>query len=228
MKNAYEDTIDALFKARDLKFKEFSERIVRSDRPLIGVRTADIRKTAKSVAKENAEEYLEKCEFAFYEDTLIYGLVIAGFPLKDFLFYLDGYLGKCDCWAHIDTFVPSVKCLKNKGNRENFFEIIKEKIFSAEGFYLRFYIVALMAYYLDEEHISFVLSAAEKLCGKGYYNDMAIAWLLSVSYIKFRERTEKVIISGKLDDFTRGKTISKITDSYRVSEKDKAELKKYR
>ncbi len=227
MKNVYEKTLDILFGKRDEKFREFSEKIVCSKRPLIGVRTADVRKAAESAFKENAPEYLENCKFLYYEDTLVYGLIIAKTGYKEFVSRYRSYLEKCDCWANIDSFVPSIKCLKNKENRENFFEITKDVIFSREGFELRFYIVALMVYFLDEEHISFVLSAAENLRGKGYYNDMAIAWLLSVAYIKFPTETERTIFSGKLDDFTRNKTISKISDSYRVSAEEKARLKDY-
>ena len=46
---------------------------------------------------------------------------------------------------------------------------------------------------------------------------MANAWLISVCYIKYPDKTK--IVLNKLDDVTRRKAISKINDSKRVKEK---------
>lgn len=55
---------------------------------------------------------------------------------------------------------------------------------------------------------------------------MAIAWLLSICYIKYPEITLKYLKSGDLDNFTYNKTISKICESLRVSKETKEKLKK--
>ena len=54
---------------------------------------------------------------------------------------------------------------------------------------------------------------------------MANAWLLSICYIKFPEKTKKFLENTKIDNFTYNKTISKICDSYRVSKEDKIKLR---
>jgi len=50
---------------------------------------------------------------------------------------------------------------------------------------------------------------------------MAVAWLISICYIKYRNKTLEYIKKNMLDDFTHNKAISKIRDSYRVSSEDK-------
>ena len=61
-----------------------------------------------------------------------------------------------------------------------------------------------------------------------YYVKMAMAWLLSITYINYKKETIEFLNTGLLDKFTHNKTISKICDSYRVSKKDKEEIKKLR
>ena len=55
---------------------------------------------------------------------------------------------------------------------------------------------------------------------------MANAWLISICYIKYPDKTNKYLRNNNLDDFTYNKAISKICDSYRVDKKDKEILKK--
>ena len=68
----------------------------------------------------------------------------------------------------------------------------------------------------------------DKLDGKGYYNDMAIAWLVSVAFVRQREITLAYLQDDNLGEFTHNKAISKIHDSFRVSDSDKKYLKTLR
>ena len=54
---------------------------------------------------------------------------------------------------------------------------------------------------------------------------MAVAWTLSVCYVKFPEKTRTLMENNTMDDFTHNKTIQKIRESYRVSKEEKEELK---
>ena len=68
--------------------------------------------------------------FEYFEDTLIYGLIIAKLPFDEFVERLDSYLSKCDSWAHIDSFVSRIKCAKKE--KERFFEYPKWRLFSKQ------------------------------------------------------------------------------------------------
>ena len=57
---------------------------------------------------------------------------------------------------------------------------------------------------------------------------MAIAWLISVAFIKKRDITLWFLKNDKLSVFTHNKAISKINDSYRADESDKKYLKTLR
>ena len=54
---------------------------------------------------------------------------------------------------------------------------------------------------------------------------MAVAWALSVCYIKFREKTVDVLKNTKLSNDTVKRTLLKITQSRRVDEEGKRQAK---
>ena len=58
-----------------------------------------------------------------------------------------------------------------------------------------------------------------------YYINMAIAWLVSVCFVKYRNKTFKYLKDNKLNKFTYNKSIQKIIESYRVSIEDKDVLR---
>ena len=85
-----------------------------------------------------------------------------------------------------------------------------------------------MRFYVDETHTDEILRLMDKLDGKGYYNDMAIARLVSVAFVRQREITLAYLQDDNLGEFTHNKAISKIHDSFRVSDSDKKYLKTLR
>ncbi|MBO4323523.1 MAG: DNA alkylation repair protein [Clostridia bacterium] len=215
----YEETLTRLKAESEEKFLKFSERIVAGEKRLIGVRTDKIRSIAKEVAAKDLNAYLNECEFKFYEDTLIYGLLIASLPFDEFLKYIDVYLLHADSWAHIDAFVPSLSFIKKDGER--FFDYLKRSESGADGFKLRFITVSYLDHFLKKENLGYIFKFCVEKDGNGYYNDMAIAWLVSVAYIKFEEETYEFLLKKNLSKFTHNKAISKICDSLRVKNKEK-------
>jgi possible DNA alkylation repair enzyme len=53
---------------------------------------------------------------------------------------------------------------------------------------------------------------------------MAKAWLLSVCYIKFRDKTYKFLEKTSLDDWTVNKSIQKVRESLRVTKEEKEKI----
>ena len=51
---------------------------------------------------------------------------------------------------------------------------------------------------------------------------MAVAWALSVCYVKFPQKTMLLFKDNRLDDFTYNKALQKILESNRVSDSDKS------
>ena len=85
----------------------------------------------------------------------------------------------------------------------------------------------LLNFYLEEKYLGEIFDILQKVDGKGYYNDMAIAWLISVAFVKFERNTLDFIKNCRLSDFTLNKTISKIRDSFRVTPENKILLQNY-
>ena len=54
---------------------------------------------------------------------------------------------------------------------------------------------------------------------------MAVAWALSVCYIKHKNHTEEFLGKNRLDDFTFNKALQKMIESRRVNACDKERLK---
>lgn len=51
---------------------------------------------------------------------------------------------------------------------------------------------------------------------EGYYVKMAVAWALSVCFVKYPDRTLDYLKNSSLDDDTYNKALQKIVESYRV------------
>ena len=54
---------------------------------------------------------------------------------------------------------------------------------------------------------------------------MAVAWAVSIAYVKYPAVTEAYLHRSHLDDFTYNKAIQKATESRRVSEADKQRIR---
>lgn len=224
--NVYERVVADLMTKTDPQYKIFNDKITKSKTESLGVRMPVVKKIAKSADKSEIEEYLAECKFAYYEDTLLYGLFLARLDAEEFWKRKDEYLCRCDSWAHIDTVVPEIRI--GKADKEKFYILNKDGIENLDGYYLRFRIVMFMRFYVDETHTDEILRLMDKLDGKGYYNDMAIAWLVSVAFVRQREITLAYLQDDNLGEFTHNKAISKIHDSFRVSDSDKKYLKTLR
>ena len=78
----------------------------------------------------------------------------------------------------------------------------------------------MLDYYLHDEYIDKVLEIVSKVKSDDYYVKMGISWLMSVSYINYKEKTLVYLVNIK-DDFIYNKTLSKIIDSRRIDMKEK-------
>lgn len=119
MVDLYIQTVDALKNFSKDRFKSYHEKVAKSSKPVLGVTVPKMREIAKDLLKKDFQEYLQLCEFKYFEDTMIYGLIIASLSFDDFLKYLPSFLSEADSWAHIDSFVPTAKCIKK--NKSEFF-----------------------------------------------------------------------------------------------------------
>ncbi len=220
-----EEVRQKLYELQDLKYKEFHSSLCPNVDNIIGVQVPKLRKIAKDLAKENCLAYLELDDLNFYEEKVIQGLLIGMSKLsaQDTKKYLKKFIPKIDSWAVCDIVCSELKIAKKE--QSSIWEFLEQYINSNNEFQVRFVLVMYLDYYLNDKYIDKVISNISKIKTDKYYVQMAIAWLLSVSFIKQKDKTIKYLKNNKLDNFTHNKAIQKIIESYRVTKEEKEFIK---
>lgn len=216
-----------LFELQDKKYKEFHSSLCPNVDNIIGVRIPELRKLAKQIAKENPKEFIENpVKKQYYEEIMLEGFVIGYMKatLEGKLHYLDNFIPKIDNWAVCDCTASTLKFIDKY--KKEVWEYMQKYINSKKEFEKRFAIIILMDYYLTDEYIDKVLEIYNKIDSDQYYVQMGIAWAISVCFVKYREKTRKILDNNNLSTFTHNKSIQKIIESTRVDKETKEELKK--
>lgn len=219
---------EKLFEKQDLKYKEFHGKLCPNLDKIIGVRVPELKKIAKQIAKTDYKNYLKNAQDEYYEELLLQGLVIgySKTTLEEKLKYLEKFVPKINSWAVCDVTCGTLT-IAQKYEKE-VWEFLQQYIKSKKEYEIRFALVMYLDYYLKEEYIDKILEQINNITSKDYYVQMAIAWLVSIAYIKQKEKTEKFLKNNKLDKFTQNKSISKICESYRITPEEKERVKKYK
>ncbi len=222
-KETYQEFINYLYTLQDKKYQEFHGKIIECNN-LIGVRTSELKKIAKEISKHNYLEFIRVNTSDLYEAIMIEGFIYGYLKLdfETFKNYITTYLKKANNWAHIDLLVTNLKILK-KSPPEGF-KFAKTLIHSKNNWSKRCGIVVLLNYYLHDIYLEKTLEVVTKVKSDDYYVNMAIAWLLSIAYIKYRETTLIYIVNLK-NNFVYNKTLTKIIESRRISEDEKKFIK---
>lgn len=208
----------------DEKYKAFHKKLIPGEEKLLGIRTPILKNVAKEVYKGDYGSFLD-IESDVYDIIMIKAFVIG--KIKDMdesLKRTKEFLPLIRNWAICDGFCASLKNAKKEPER--FFDLVKKCAESEKEYYKRFGYVMLLDYYVDDEHIDFVLDTYESSADDRYYVNMATAWGISVCYVKFPEKTMDMLKKSKLDAFTYNKAIQKICESFRVKDEEKIILKK--
>lgn len=209
----------------DLKYLSFHSSLVPNISTIQGVRVPVLRKIAKSLSKEkDILKYLEKPTLENYEEVTIYGLAIGYLKLdiEKYRYYLDRVIPYIDNWATCDIVASNLKFIKK--SKQEMYSFILKYLNSKKEFEVRFAIVLLMDYYLDEEFMD-TLKLVEKVKLDYYYVKMAISWLISICYIKHKDETIEFLKNTSLDNWTYNKVIQKIIESNRVTKQEKEYFK---
>ena len=226
--------LNSVSKNESIEDHERHVKILNTKQQVIAISMANIRKFAKKIFKNGYESFLnisleKDYKSEFYEETLIQGLVIA--EIKDLEIqkqYFEKWICKIDNWSTCDSVVSTMKSLKNSKEKSKHFKFYYDLCFSPKEFVSRFGIVVLMTIFLEDEFIDKILTMCEQVKSDDYYVNMAIAWLLSFAFMKFKEKTYKLFENKTLSKFVQNKAISKCRDSFRVLKTDKERLVNFR
>lgn len=207
------------------KFIKFSKKLIFTKYKMIGIKVPVLRRIAKEIIQTDILSFLEVSKDNTYEEVMLQGLVIS--YIKDIdisLKYFNQFIKKIDNWSICDVCVSSMKIVQK--NKKIFFNQIKKYLKRKDEFIVRVGIILLLDYYIDDDNIDEIFSLIDNLNREEYYINMAMAWLISVCFIKQREKTIFYLKNNHLNQFTYHKAIQKMIESLRISEKDKSMLKK--
>lgn len=213
-----------LFELKDEEYKKFHSSLCPGVDTIIGVRVPILRKYAKELAKSNWKENFAQIQNEYYEEIMLQGMII-GIAIKDIeelKEYLEEFIPKIDNWAVCDVCCGGLKLTQK--NLKEMWKFLQKYLNSDKEFEVRFGIVMLLDYYINEEYIEKILKIFDETKHEGYYVKMAVAWAISICYIKFPQETEEYLKNNNLDEFTYRKSIQKIKESYRVSKDQKQKL----
>ena len=212
-----------LIQYKNDEVKSFQEKIIPDTKyEILGIYS----KIIKEIAKENKnnKEFLKE-EHHYLEEYMVHALILG--YLKDFdelLDELSSFVYKIDNWALCDTLCASLK-ITNK-HMDEMLEFIKK--YNKDGYLKRFFIVMLKCYYVNDLYLDYIFNELDKIDSTDYYINMGAAWLLSECFIKYPNETFEYMKKSKLNKFAFNKGISKIHDSYRVSDEYKIKTKELR
>lgn len=212
----------------DETYREFHKSLVPGLKGMIGVRIPKLRDIAKKISKDDYQDFAEHANCDVYEELMIRGMMIGYGKLtnEERRNELEKFVPKINNWAICDSCCTTYKFMKKE--QEEWFSFIRHYLDSGNEFEIRFAVVCMLDFFVNEQFIDMILDDFTKINHEGYYVKMAVAWAISVCYVKFPEKTETVLSENLLDDFTHNKSIQKIRESYRVSREEKERLKKWK
>ncbi len=214
-----------LFKMQDIAYRDFNSKLIPTvDKSLfIGVRTPELRKYAKQLAKrEDIEEFLHSLPHKYFDENQLHAFIVS--EIKDFKSCVDKvneFLPYVDNWATCDQLSPKVF----KKNHKELVAYIKEWLESDKVYTLRFGIGMLMEHFLDEDFDISYLETVSNIRSDEYYVNMMIAWYFATALVKRYESVLPFIEKRSLDIWTHNKAIQKAVESLRISDEKKEYLK---
>lgn len=216
---------ERLFSMQDLSYKEFHSKLIPTVNPdlLIGVRTPDLRKYAKELfGSVEAKLFVNQLPHKYYEENNLHGFLIE--KIKDYdecVEQVKRFLPYVDNWATCDMMSPKVF----GKNRDKLLGEIEAWFKSRNVYEVRFGIVMLMKWYLDEEYIDRSVAMVQTVVSDEYYINMAKAWFFATALSVEYDKVVGVIEGKVLDVWTHNKAIQKAIESRRVSVEQKAYLR---
>lgn len=213
-----QDTIrKQIFELQEASYQKFISALIPNIDNVLGVRMPDLRKLAKEIAKGDWRTYLQTANDEYFEEVMLQGLVIgyAKADVEELLTYIETFVPKMDNWSVCDSFCTGLKFTKQ--NQQRVWSFLQPYLISNKEYELRFGIVMLLDYYIEPNYIDRVLDLLDDVQHEGYYAKMAVAWALSICFVKLPDQTMKYLTGDhSLDLFTYNKALQKITESTRV------------
>ena len=217
--------LDRLFALQDTAYRDFQGKLLPTVDPktIIGVRTPDLRKLAKELAKQvDIITFLDALPHAYFDENQLHAFILS--ELKDYdkcITLVNAFLPYVDNWATSDQLSPKVF----RKNKEDLLEHIKKWLKSDKTYTVRFAVGMLMQHYLDDSFSPAYPKLVAAIKSDEYYINMMRAWYFATALAKQYDAIIPYIEGKKLDAWTHNKAIQKAVESYRITPEQKEYLK---
>lgn len=220
------DVRKRLFELGDKKYRDFNKVIVPKAGEMIGVKIPELRKIAKELVK--TPKWQNYKDALYFEEIMLQGLLI-GYAKVDSekrLRLIRDFIPKIDNWGICDIFCSVLKFAKKEPDLV--WDFIQPYLNSDREFEIRFGVVMLLSYFIDDEHIDKVLKIIDRIKSEKYYVKMALAWAISICFVKHWDRTFEYFKNTNISKWVHNKAIQKTRESFRIPDDKKEILKKMR
>lgn len=194
-------------------------------RPILNATIPELRQQAKALAKTDWQQH----KFGkSYQQVMLKGLVIGytQLSLAEKLKHIQAFVPQIADWAVCDVFCATLKFARQ--NQPQVWDFLQPYLASDKEFEIRFGVVMLLSYFIDDQHIEAVLAALDKIRHEGYYAKMAVAWAISVCFVKQWDKTLAFFENCQLPAWTYRKSVQKSCESFRLTDEQKSVLRKMR
>lgn len=219
-----DDIRKELFENRDEKFQSFQARLIPNipGESIIGVRTPLLRKMAKRLYSEEAEDFLADVPHKYFEENQLHFFILS--HIKDYdscVSRVEGFLPYVDNWATCDqgSFPIFAK------HKEEILKKIKVWISSEHTYTVRFAVKLLMQFFLDGDFRDEYAEMAAGVRHEDYYVKMMVAWYFATALAKQYDRIIPFFEERWLDPTVHRMAIQKAAESYRISDERTSYLK---
>jgi 3-methyladenine DNA glycosylase AlkD len=215
---------EQLLAAADERYRQFASSLIPNVDTMIGVRLPILRKLAQQIAKGDWQAYLEQADNEYFEEIMLQGMTIGYVKTKDIEEQLQAaarFIPKIDNWSVCDSFCIGLKATRR--HQERVWDFIQPYLNSGEAYDIRFGVVMLLNYYVDEAYVDRALQHLASIKHDNYYVKTAVAWAIATFFTGLPEQTMAFLRGSghKFDDFTYNKALQKITESLRIDKDTK-------
>lgn len=206
------------------QYQQFSQKLSPQETNILGVRIPELHRYVDTWVKQPLDiTVFSMFTNESFEETMVEGLLIGKGPWTtgQRLMLIENYLPKITGWSLCDTFCKFIKDVDQK-----YWPLIRQCAQSNQEFYQRFALVMLLEHFNQRQYVDEILVIVSNIRPVGYYSQMAIAWLLSMMYVKEPQSITVFLNNQNLDFWTHNKTIQKIIESKQVSIGKKQQLRK--
>ena len=206
-----------------MDIKEIKTSIKSIKRTTFGLSIPELKKLAKSIAKDDYKSFLDHADFNDYWLRTL-GAFTLGYAKDDIeilLHYFKLFIPFVDDWAVNDALCQSFRHARI--HQKRVWDFLMEYKSSKKEFEVRIVAVMLLSHYLNDEYIDKVIKVLNELYTDSYYSRMGVAWAVATMMGKYPEQTMKYLKSpkNKLDNWTFNKSLHKMRESFRVSKEIK-------